>query len=158
MPTYAIQIASMYSKIVKCALPAYTKSWLDRANKASSLTIGGHTLLVPHKRLIWQPSLSQPTMEAYVTLSRKSHPCPSKTHWHGCGTQCRALLVSYGILCNYGNFGWHILWTSLQILSWMNPSSQNLTFSCQQLVMKYCHGWLKFGCEIKSLLTVIATL
>ena len=65
-------------KIVNCA-----KSWLDRTNKASSSTIGGLTLLVPHKRLIWQPCLSQPTMETYVTLPIISHPCPPKTHRHG---------------------------------------------------------------------------
>ena len=30
MPTHIIQIAPMYSKIVWCVLPAYTRFWLDR--------------------------------------------------------------------------------------------------------------------------------
>ena len=34
---------------------------------------------------------------------------------------------------------------------------QNPTFCCQQFVMKYCHGWLKFGWNIVSDI-VIATL
>ena len=40
MPTHAIQIAPMYSKIVWCVLPAYTKSWLDRTNKRSFTIVG----------------------------------------------------------------------------------------------------------------------
>ena len=30
----------MYSKIVLCALPAYTKSWLDQTNKMSLIVAG----------------------------------------------------------------------------------------------------------------------
>src|ERR1700684_1120128 len=30
----------MYSKIVECALPAYTKSWLDRTNKRPFIVVG----------------------------------------------------------------------------------------------------------------------
>ena len=40
VPTHVIQIAPMYSKIVQCVLPAYTKSWLDWTNKMS-LTVAG---------------------------------------------------------------------------------------------------------------------
>ena len=28
---------------------------------------------------------------------------------------------------------------------WVHPLAKNPTFSCPQLVMKYCHGWLNFG-------------
>ena len=55
------------------------------------------------------------------------------------------ILVSYGIVCHYGNFsadasydGW-----------WMSSSiGQTPTFSCQQHVMKYCHECLKFEWKI----------
>jgi hypothetical protein len=40
MPTHIIQIVPMYSKIVYCVLPAYTKSWLDRTNKKSFTVVG----------------------------------------------------------------------------------------------------------------------
>ena len=35
---------------------------------------------------------------------------------------------------------------------------QNPTFSFRQLVMKYFHGWLKFGWKITRQVTIIATL
>ena len=31
---------------------------------------------------------------------------------------------------------------------WVHPSAKTLFFSSQQLVMKYCLGWLKFGWKI----------
>ena len=40
MPTRAIQITPMYSKIVSCLLPVYTKSWLNQTNKRSFTVIG----------------------------------------------------------------------------------------------------------------------
>jgi hypothetical protein len=40
MPTHAIQIALVYSNIVKCVIPAYTKSWLDRTNKRLFIVVG----------------------------------------------------------------------------------------------------------------------
>ena len=39
MFTHTIQIVPMYSKIVYCVLPAYTKSWLDRTNERSFIVI-----------------------------------------------------------------------------------------------------------------------
>ena len=33
-----------------------------------------------------------------------------------------------------------------------------LFVSCQQLMMKYCHGWLKFGWKITWSSTIIATM
>jgi hypothetical protein len=40
MSTHAIQIAPMYSKIVQCVSPVYTKSWLDRTIKRSFIVVG----------------------------------------------------------------------------------------------------------------------
>ena len=49
-------------------------------------------------------------------------------------------------------FKWHFLWISEQILSWMMDEFIHwpypFSFSCQQLVKKYCHEWLKFGWKI----------
>ena len=61
-------------------------------------------------------------------------------------------LVSYDISL-WLSFGWHFLWihkyTNIVMNDgWVHPLAKTTTFSCQQLVMKYCHGWLTFGWEI----------
>jgi len=49
--------------------------------------------------------------------------------------------VIWHVMSPWSLFGWHFLWISEQIFSWMSSSiGQNPTFSCQQFVMNYCHG------------------
>lgn len=59
---------------------------------------------------------------------------------------------SHGILSHYSNFSDDNSYEKVNTYChgwWTSPSiGQNLTFSCQQLVMNYCHGWVKFGWRI----------
>ena len=60
--------------------------------------------------------------------------------------------LSMVFLVSYGNFRMTLLmneWTNMVMDDgWRSSIGQNPTFACQQLVMKYCHGWLKFGWKI----------
>jgi hypothetical protein len=72
------------------------------------------------------------------------HPCHS---WDSrLGSQCEVL--SYAFDVTMVTFWMTLLmtkFTNIVMKWWMSPSiNQNPKFFCQQLVMKYCHEWLKF--------------
>ena len=87
IPTHSMTWARPCPPMLFKLRPCIKKLWNVYYPRTPSLgwigQIGGLTLLVPHKRVIWQPSLSQPTMEAYVTLPIISHRCPPKDPGHG---------------------------------------------------------------------------
>ena len=83
-PTHAIQIAPMYSKIVLCILPAYTKSWLDRTNKKSFIVDG----FSPERLVSVFPASKKfdSDLELDARMHKTdAHPCPPITHGHGHG-------------------------------------------------------------------------
>jgi tRNA U34 5-carboxymethylaminomethyl modifying GTPase MnmE/TrmE len=60
--------------------------------------------------------------------------------------------VSYGILCHYGNFLDDTSYEEVNNIvmddGMISSIGQNPTFTCQHLVMKTCHGGLKFWMNI----------
>ena len=68
--------------------------------------------------------------------------------WHDIRCLLHWYLVSYVILCHYDNFldDTFYKYVNKYYHGWCTSSSigQNPTSSCQQLVIKYHHEWLKF--------------
>ena len=65
----------MYSKIVKCVLPAYTKSWLDRTNERS-FTIAGFS----SERFLVSVFLASEKFDSVLELDARMHKIEPVTH------------------------------------------------------------------------------
>ena len=78
MPTYAhprYSNCAMYSKIVYCVLPTYTKSWLDRTNKRS-FTVAGFSL----ERFFVSVFLASEKFDFDLELDTGMHKIECATH------------------------------------------------------------------------------
>jgi hypothetical protein len=105
----------MYSEIVQCVLPAYTKPWLDRTNKRLFTVVGfspeRFSVSVFHVSEKFDSDLE---LDAWMHKTH-AHPCPpmnnniapmpTQNPWvwvgmgmgMGMGTQCRALVAKPGL-------------------------------------------------------------
>ena len=94
-PTHANQITSMYSKSMQCALPAYTKSWLDRTNKKPFIVVGfNQERFLVSIFLAFEKFDSDLELDLGIRNNIEPMPTQNPRAWVGLGmgTRCRALV------------------------------------------------------------------